>query len=120
LPPGAGLASAPSVRHPASTQGTSSIAQLTANISLPTPGLRAFLDQSHAQAARRTGVAVDFGCGGGRDTRALISAGWTKVHAVDRDPCTVDALRDVTLDESAIVHVSTCTMPKSRQDRQMS
>ena len=105
--PRAPAASSSSVRGPAATQATSTVAQLTANISSPTPGLQAFFDQPHAQAARSTGIAVDFGCGGGRDTRTLINAGWTNVHAVDRDPHTVDALRDVTQGQSATVHVGT-------------
>lgn len=83
------------------------MAQATAHRSSATPGLKAFLDQPYAADAVSTGVAVDLGAGGGRDTRALIQAGWTQVHAVDSDPHASTALRDATESGSAVVHVGT-------------
>ena len=35
--------------------------------------------------------AIDLGCGAGRDTRALLSAGW-EVVAIDREPSAIAAL----------------------------
>lgn len=105
--PGARAASSSSVQSLTPTQATLTVAQLTAGTSRPAPGLRAFLDRPYAQTALSTGIAVDLGAGGGRDTRALINAGWPNVHAVDKDPHTVDALRDVTEGQSATVHTST-------------
>jgi trans-aconitate methyltransferase len=40
-------------------------------------------------------VAIDLGCGAGRETRALLVAGW-RVHAVDNDPDTRDRVLDTT------------------------
>lgn len=81
-------------------------ASSAANIVSPTPGLQAFLDGPHGESAMKTGYAVDFGCGRGRDTRALIERHW-KVHAVDRDPYTDDALQDAVQGGAATVHVGT-------------
>lgn len=36
-------------------------------------------------------LAVDLGCGAGRDARALLAAGW-RVLAVDREPAAIEAL----------------------------
>jgi SAM-dependent methyltransferase len=39
--------------------------------------------------------AVDLGCGAGRDTRALLAAGW-QVVAIDREPAAIEALESAT------------------------
>lgn len=92
---------------PASAGTRPTVAQATAHRSSATPGLKAFLDQPDAADIRRTGVAIDLGAGGGRDTRALIRAGWTQVHAVDVDPHAGTALRDVMASGSAVMHIGT-------------
>ena len=46
----------------------------------------------------RDRVAVDLGCGAGRDTRELLRAGW-RVLAIDREPAAIAALEAVTPDE---------------------
>ena len=43
----------------------------------------------------RRAFAVDLGCGAGRDTRELLSAGW-RVLAIDREPGAIDALEAAT------------------------
>ena len=43
-------------------------------------------------------LAVDLGCGAGRDTRELLRAGW-RVLAIDREPPAIEALRAATSDE---------------------
>jgi SAM-dependent methyltransferase len=97
----------PAARPQASSSTRPTVAQATAHRSSATPGLKAFLDQPDMADIRRTGVAIDLGAGGGRDTRALIRAGWTQVHAVDVDPHASTALRDVTQSGSAVMHIGT-------------
>lgn len=46
-------------------------------------------------AVSRPRLAVDLGCGAGRDSRELLRAGW-HVLAVDREPKAIDALLAVT------------------------
>jgi trans-aconitate methyltransferase len=45
--------------------------------------------------------AVDLGCGAGRETRALLEAGW-RVHAIDAEPSVTAALADVDDDRLTI------------------
>ncbi len=44
------------------------------------------------------GVAVDLGCGAGRDTLPLLAAGW-RVIAIDREPSAIEALEAATPSE---------------------
>jgi tellurite methyltransferase len=53
----------------------------------PRPTLRAALERF----GDTTGLAVDLGCGAGRDTLALLERGWT-VHAIDAEQEAIDRL----------------------------
>jgi tellurite methyltransferase len=47
------------------------------------------------RGVRRERLAVDLGCGAGRDTRALLSRGW-RVLAIDQEKAGISALRRAT------------------------
>lgn len=85
-------------------------AQLTAHIKMPTRGLRVFIDSHHSISNRQTGVAVDLGCSGGRDSRNLAARGYSPVHAIDRDPYVHEALRDVSAEPDSAVVVHSCNL----------
>jgi SAM-dependent methyltransferase len=59
------------------------------------------------------GLALDLGCGAGRDSFALLRAGWS-VIAMDRDPRALEILREqVTSKESAALRTICCSFEDS-------
>jgi tellurite methyltransferase len=54
-----------------------------------------FADEDAAAPAPRPRLAVDLGCGAGRDTRELLRRGW-RVLAVDAEASAIDAVRAAT------------------------
>ena len=53
----------------------------------------------------RTGQALDFGCGAGRDTRYLLAQGWS-VTAVDREPAAIALLAELPQEQLRVVQSS--------------
>ncbi len=50
-----------------------------------------------ARRFERPGLAVDLGCGAGRDSLPLLNAGW-RVIAIDREPSAIEAIREAAGD----------------------
>jgi predicted TPR repeat methyltransferase len=71
----------------------------------PTPGLELLLSSVELMKDMTPGVAVDFGAGGGQDTRTLTDNGW-HVHAVDINPNVVNALAAETDTGNVNVHIT--------------
>lgn len=65
--------------------------------------------EKFAQEGRRSGFAVDIGCGSGRDTMFLIRNGW-RVMAIDKEPIAFDYL-NAQVDASLRPLLSTLAEP---------
>lgn len=57
--------------------------------------VRAAIERFAAEPAPGPRLAVDLGCGAGRDARELLRAGW-HVRAIDREPAAIARLIEVT------------------------
>ncbi len=84
----------------------------------PTVGFA--IERFAAEPQTRPRLAVDLGCGAGRDARALLAAGW-RVLAVDREPAAIAAVEaatpstqraalDVRVADLATVEVPACDL----------
>ncbi len=71
-------------------------------------------EDGEAQPAR---LAVDLGCGAGRDARELLRAGW-RVLAIDREPAAIAALRAAAVEaaddalDTRIADLATVDIPR--------